>query len=173
MRSTVPSCAAVHARVRTHVRARPRVALGAACAMFIALSSGGCGGASGAGTTTPEDDAERACTAALRFEDPAEGQPPEDQPPRTVVSLVLICEEEPVQRATLGSEVGACYPIESQGVLLRARCWWGGEGSVIEVRRQDDVLVVERSGIDEHTGTGPPSEVSRMDVPEGAHVEAL
>ncbi|MDQ3035874.1 MAG: hypothetical protein M3Y87_25955, partial [Myxococcota bacterium] len=120
----------------------------------------------------------RECTAALRFQEPPEPDASagvaDEEPPRTAVSLVLICENEPTRRLAIGSEVGACFAIEAgEGSLLLARCWWAGQGALIDVRRDGDVLEVRRADIDEHTGTGSLEPASELPVPENADVRAL
>lgn len=147
---------------------RARAALG-----LVALSIVACGGASGPGPTTPAEQPRRECTAALRFQEP-EVPASDDEPPRTDVSLVLICESDPTRRVAIGSEVGACFSIEAgDGSLLRARCWWAGQGALIDVRRAGDALEVRRADIDEHTGTGTMESVSELPVPDDADVQTL
>jgi hypothetical protein len=140
-------------------------------AIWIVLLAG-CGGAGAAGGTTPEAP-RRECTAALRFEEPDETAPVIDDRPRTDVSLVLICEGEGTRRVAIGAEVGACFGSDAGDALLRARCWWGGDGAILEVRTEDDALVVRRAGIDEEGGAGALEETARLPLPEGAHVQPL
>lgn len=137
----------------------------------------GCGGATNAGTTTPvREEPVRECTAALRFSEPA-GQDPaagDVEPPRTAVALVLICEDEETRTVPVGTEVGACFPDEaSEGALLRARCWWAGQGAIVVVRRNGEVLEVLRSEVDEMTGAGELERVTELPIPENHSLHAL
>lgn len=150
-----------------------RASLSVSRSLVVASLLAACGGASPDGGTTPVAP-RRDCTAALRFEEPdAPVATDTADRPRTRVSLVLICEREPTRRVLLGDEVGACYGIDDEGALLRARCWWAGEGAMIEVVRDADALVVRRAAIEESTGVGAFEETTRLDVPPGAQIQAL
>lgn len=93
--------------------------------------------------------------------------------PCTTISLVLLCEDGTRSALQIGDEIGACYPIDSADALLRARCWWAGEGSLVEVRREGGALIVFRTTVDEYTGTGEPQRIGSLKIPPGAIVETL
>lgn len=138
---------------------------------IILLLPAACGGAAQTDRTTigvPE----RECTAALRFEEPDTMLPDADRP-ATRVSLVLLCENESPRRVLLGDEVGACFRIEEERALLRARCWWAGEGAMIEVAHETDALIVRRAAIHEASGISAFEEIARLEVPPRARVQAL
>lgn len=153
-------------------------------AIAIAVVLAGCGGATVDETTTPAEPVRRECTAALRFQEPGLEEPGSEEPaeaatdaaeerPLTAISLVLICEGDPTRRVAIGSEVGACFREEDHASLLRARCWWAGEGASIVVRHEDDALVVRRASFDEATGPGEYVESARLEVPDDADVRPL
>ena len=143
-------------------------------AVAIAVVLAGCGGATHDEVTTPTEPVRRECTAALRFEEPPEvATDAAEERPLTAISLVLICEGDPTRRVAIGSEVGACFREEDQASLLRARCWWAGEGASIVVRHEDDALVVRRASFDEATGPGVYEESARLEVPGDADVRPL
>lgn len=150
--------------------------LGRRALPLLAFALAGCGGAAATGPTTPEEAVRRECTAALRFEEPGaeEAASESDAPPQTNASIVLICEDEETRRVAIGSEVGACFPIEpDRGSLLRARCWWGAQGAVIDVRHEGELLEVRRGAIDETTGAIELRTVTELPIPEDADVRAL
>ncbi|AKF05362.1 hypothetical protein DB32_002511 [Sandaracinus amylolyticus] len=125
-----------------------------------------CGGATNAGSTTPVDAPRRECTAALRFAEPEVAQTSDEEMPRTAIALALICEDEPIRTVAIGTEVGACFNDEaSDGALLRARCWWAGQGAIVVVRRNGEVLEVLRADVDEHTGAGALERVTQLEIP--------
>ncbi len=133
----------------------------------------GCGASALPSAEEPTREERRECTAALRFEE-VERVPEQDDDVRTEVSLVLICEEEPLAKTSLGTAVGACFSNEpSEGMLLSARCWWGGEGALFDVRWLGDVLEARRADIDEDVGVGETRVVGELRVPSGAVVRAL
>ncbi|WP_236606983.1 hypothetical protein [Sandaracinus amylolyticus] len=133
-----------------------------------------CGGATNVGTTTPEDAPRRECTAALRFAEPEVAQTSDEEMPRTAIGLVLICEDEPIQTVAIGTEVGACFNDEaSEGALLRARCWWAGQGAIVVVRRNGEVLEVLRADVDEQTGIGELEPVTQLEIPANHVLHAL
>jgi hypothetical protein len=138
-----------------------------------ALFASACGGAPPGGGGTTVEPERRRCTAALRFQEPAEAEESDPAPPRTAITLVLICEDRSTASFPVGDEVGACYPIDAAGALLRARCWWAGVGAIVEVHRRGDALIVVRSAVDEHTGIGAPRTVGELEVSEGADVGTL
>jgi hypothetical protein len=143
----------------------------AAYAIFALLV--GCGASALPNAEEAARDERRECTAALRFADAEHVMEHEDDV-RTEVSLILICEEEPLARTSLGIAVGACFSNEpSEGVLLSARCWWGGAGALFEVRVAGEVLEAGRADIDEETGVGEMRVVGELRVPESAIVRAL
>jgi hypothetical protein len=136
--------------------------------LALAASLAACGGAQGArGTTAAEA---RECTAALRFEEP-EGETLDADPdaePHTRITLVLICDDETTTSMPVGTEVGACFRTEPPGgVLLGARCWWAGQGAVLEVRREGGALRVRR------TLGGETSDAGALDVPTESRVRPL
>lgn len=141
----------------------------------------GCGATSPRAESAGTAPARRPCTVALRFEEPpgeAPGSNGErgaalDDAPRTDVALVVLCEGEATRRVALGREVGACYRTDPADALLRATCWWGGQGAWLEVRRQGTDLVVLRADVDEVVGRGQARERARLTVPADAFVRPL
>lgn len=140
----------------------------------LALLLGACGGATSTGSTTP-DAPRRECTAALRFQEPGGERPlRDDEMPRTAIHLVLICEDEALRVLPVSTEVGACFSEPaSDGALLRARCWWAGQGAVVIVRRDGDRLEALRADVDEHTGTSTLERVVDLEIPANHTLQAL
>lgn len=141
-------------------------------AAFASLIAG-CGAPALPRVEEPAEQERRECTAALRFEEVEDVSGPDDNV-RTAISLVLICEEEPRVMAPLGIAIGACYSTRpSEGVLLSATCWWGGEGAAFEIRQLGESLEARRVDIDEDTGIGEEHMVGTLHVPSGAVLRAL
>ena len=136
------------------------------------------------GSSSPPPPAERErepharCTVALRFEDGDEGASEESAEseialPHTRVTLVRICEPGGTETRVVGTEVGVCMHADAGGALLRARCWWAGEGSEIAVHQDRSELVVRRASWDETTGRAAWTEVLDLALPRNAEVHAL
>lgn len=118
------------------------------------------------------------CTVTLRFEDqtPEEDGPPPADPalalPRTRVTLVRICEPGGTATQLVGVETGVCQFGSAGDALVRARCWWAGQGSEIEVQRVLRQLVVRRAEL--HDGElGPMQDAGELALPVGAEVHVL
>jgi hypothetical protein len=122
------------------------------------------------------------CTVTLRFED---ATPPDEGPegadgtpsvvalPHTRVTLVRICEPGGTETRVVGSELGVCQFGDPGEALLRARCWWAGDGSEIEVHRVLRQLVVRRAVLTEEGGLGPFEDVVELATPAGAELNVL
>jgi len=92
--------------------------------------------------------------------------------PHTRVTLVRICDPGGTETRLIGSELGICQFGDPGAALLRARCWWAGEGSEIEVHRVLRQLVVRRAELHEdHLGAF--TEGAELDVPVGATLDVL
>jgi hypothetical protein len=130
----------------------------------------GCGGASGAAVDPVEPGAPPPPIAvALRFV-----EAPDDATgtPQTRILLVEIDPDRGRSTIEIGTFAGACNAAEpAEGELLRGRCWWGGTGAEVRVRRDADELVVER--LDDEEGSGQVTEVTRIRLPDEARVEPL
>jgi len=115
------------------------------------------------------------CTVTLRFEDEGSseaGDPSVVALPRTHVTLVRICQPGGTETRNVGSELGVCQFADPGEALLRARCWWAGNGSEIEVHRVLRALVVRRAELrDEELGAF--SDAVELDLPVGAHLDVL
>ena len=140
----------------------------------IALIVLGCG--SPPATRSAEPVARRTeCTVTLRFADDTagEGEPSVVAIPHTRVTLVRICDPGGTETRLVGSEVGVCQFGDAGDALLRARCWWAGQGSEIEVHRVLRQLVVRRAVLDEETGLGPFADAIDLDLPASAQLSVL
>jgi hypothetical protein len=148
-------------------------------ALVIVLSS--CGSEPPAHHTEPRATTTHAqCTVTLRFEDesPAdEGRGPRStsivELPRTRVTLVRICDPGGTETRLVGSEVGICQFAAPGESLLRARCWWAGQGSEIAVERVLGQLIARRADVDEETGVGPMTDAAQLELPPDATVNVL
>lgn len=110
---------------------------------------------------------------ALRFEDADEAAAPSDVAlPQTRVTLVRICEPGGTETRLVGTEPGICQYGDPGEALLRARCWWTGNGSEIEVHRVLRQLVVRRAVLTDGT-LGPFEDAIDLDLPAGAELDAL
>ncbi len=115
------------------------------------------------------------CTVALRFEDETPG---DDEPslvalPRTRVTLVRICDPGGTETRFVGNEPGVCQFSDPAGALVRARCWWGSEGSELEVHRVLRQVVVRRAAWTDADGTGAFTDAVELDLPPGAELNVL
>ena len=144
----------------------------------LVLSS--CGSEPPARHTEPRATTRAQCTVTLRFEDEnplAEGDEPRAtsivELPRTRVTLVRICDPGGTETRLVGSEVGVCQFAAPAGALLRARCWWAGQGSEITVERVLRQLVARRADVDEETGPGPMTDAAELELPVDARVNVL
>jgi hypothetical protein len=114
------------------------------------------------------------CTVTLRFEDRDEpAEPTVMALPHTHVTLVRICDPGGTETRVVGDEVGICQFGDPGEALLRARCWWAGQGAEIEVHRVLRRLVVRRAVLDEETGLGPFSDAIDMELPASAQLNVL
>lgn len=115
------------------------------------------------------------CTVTLRFEDDTtdEAEPSVVVLPHTRVTLVRICEPGGTETRVIGSELGICQFGDPGEALLRARCWWAGNGSEIEVYRVLRQLVVRRAVLTEEGGLGPFEDALELDFPVGAQLNIL
>lgn len=144
-------------------------------AIAFALALSGCAAATpGPAPMPPDDDEEPARLAvALRF---AEAPDAVHAPiPQTRLVLVLIRDQEGARGETdLGVYPGACSHAAAGGpVLLSARCWWAGQGAVLDVMRRGDELVVRAAQVDEARGQGPFEVVAEVAIPEGATLHPI
>ena len=89
------------------------------------------------------------------------------------MTLVRICDPGGTETRLVGSEVGVCQFGEPGGALLRARCWWAGQGSEITVERVLRQLVARRADFDEETGVGPLTDAAELELPPNATVNVL
>jgi hypothetical protein len=131
-------------------------------------------------TEPPAPTTHAQCTVTLRFEDesPADesGAPRATsivELPRTRVTLVRICDPGGTETRVIGSEVGVCQFAEPAGALLRARCWWAGQGSEIAVERVLRDLVARRADTSDATGVGPWTDAAELELPVDAQVNVL
>lgn len=114
----------------------------------------------------------------LRFEDqtPEEDGPPPADPalalPRTRVTLVRICQPGGTETQVIGTETGVCQFADPGDALVRAHCWWAGEGSELEVQRVLRQLVVRRAEVHEGSA-GPMQDAGELSLPVGAEVHVL
>lgn len=132
-----------------------------------------CGSPTTPGTAAPAPRRTR-CTAALRFEDADEGAAPSDVAmPRTRVTLVRICDPGGTETRVVGTEPGICQFGDPGVALLRARCWWTGQGSELELHRVLRQLVVRRATLTESGELGPFEDVLDLDLPAGAELDVL
>jgi hypothetical protein len=144
-----------------------------AVVLAAALFGTACGGATEKPPAEPEDPPEVHVAVALRFVEQPED--PKTRTPRTRVQLVRIVERDGEKQTTdLGTYPGACMHADtSNGVVLRARCWWAGAGTRLVVVRDGRQLVVKRREVDEMTGASKPEELIRIDLPEGAVLDPI
>jgi hypothetical protein len=146
---------------------------------LIVLSS--CGSEPPARHTEPRATSTRAqCTVTLRFEDEDpvdEGAPPRTtsivELPRTRVTLVQICDPGGTETRLVGSEPGVCQFVEPAGALLRARCWWAGQGSEIALERVLRQLVARRAEWTEEGGAGAMTDAAELELPLDAQINVL
>lgn len=117
------------------------------------------------------------CTVTLRFEDQDDAPPGSDPSvvvlPHTRVTLVRICDPGGTETRVVGSEVGVCQFGDPGEALLRARCWWAGQGAELEVHRVLRRLIVRRAVLDEHTGLGPFEDSVDLELPVSAELNVL
>lgn len=136
----------------------------------LALVLVGCAAATPHPEPMPSSDDEEPArlAVALRFAEAPDD--PEVPMPRTRLLLVLIRDQEGARTETeLGVYGGACTHGGAGGrVLLAARCWWAGQGAVLEVTRRGDELVVRAAQLDETSGRGAFEVVAAVAIPEGA-----
>ncbi len=92
--------------------------------------------------------------------------------PHTRVTLVRICEPGGTETRPIGSEIGICQFADPGDALMRARCWWAGNGSEIEVHRVLRQIVVRRAELHEDR-LGPFSDAIEMDLPVAAQLNVL
>lgn len=142
-------------------------------AVTIALLLASCGG----GTLLTEEPRDRdeveptlTYAVALRLEDAGED---ENATPRTRVALVKIEPDGAREIAELRVELGACWHEPVPNAMIAARCWWGGAGARYEVRREGELIVAWRAGLDEETGEAIFEEAGRIEVPSGATLRVL
>lgn len=115
------------------------------------------------------------CTVTLRFEDDTAGgmDPSVVALPHTRVTLVRICDPGGTETRIVGSELGVCQFADPGEALMRARCWWAGNGSELEVHRVLRQLVVRRAELTEEGGLTPFSDAVELDLPVGAQLNVL
>ena len=145
-------------------------------ALLLLVTLVACGSPAASHTTTSSGPAPRRtqCTVALRFEDDTAGgvDPAIVAIPHTRVTLVRICEPGGTETQVIGSEVGICQYAEPGEALLRARCWWAGEGSELELTRVLRDVVVRRAEIHEDV-RGDFAVAAQLALPASAQLNVL
>jgi hypothetical protein len=157
---------------------------------LLATTLAGCGGATAA---APRAAAEPdRCLVALRFagEESAGGDESaggeesageesataEPEAPRTLVSLVRICDRDGRVVAPLGEVEGVCQHAEPPaGAWISARCWWPGR-TARGLRVVGEGPRVTALGADEDVGGaahGALEPLASVELPRGARVEVL
>ena len=111
----------------------------------------------------------------FRFEDDTAGgmDPSVVALPNTRVTLVRICDPGGTETRIVGSELGVCQFADPGVALMRARCWWAGNGSELEMHRVLRQIVVRRAELTEEGGLGPFSDAVELDLPVGARLDVL
>jgi hypothetical protein len=157
--------------------ARSRVARGSGMPRSMRLGYAGvlflgaCGAAPPPASKPPDV---RACTVAFRFEEPPAPADEHDAPPHTTLALALVCEQEARRVFPLGESIGACFRERDPRAILTARCWWGPEGELWSVTREDDLLVVERRpATREGQNSAGGVRTRTIELPDSVSVEAL
>lgn len=143
---------------------------------LTALVLAACGSPPASHTTTASEPAPRRtqCTVALRFEDDTAGgvDPAIIAIPHTRVTLVRICEPGGTETQVVGSEVGICQYADPGEALLRARCWWAGEGSELELTRVLRDVIVRRAEVHDDV-RGDFAVAAQLDLPASAQLNVL
>ncbi len=149
--------------------------------LTLALAAPGCGSPPSSHSVEPTPPRTQ-CTVTLRFEsdDPLPGEALSDAPadpalalPHTQVTLVRICDPGGTETRIVGNELGICQFADPGEALLRARCWWAGRGSELEVFRVLRQIVVRRAELTEESGLSPFSDAVELDLPVGARLNVL
>lgn len=158
------------------MRTAVRVASSSLIALALAACGGaGCGGAGAAASTRAAPDPDR-CLVALRFaggdEAPVEGP----EIPRTMVSLVRICDRDGRVVAPIGELEGVCQHAEpAADAWIAARCWWPGHGAR-GLRVVAEGPTVTALGADEDAEgalLGALEPLTSIELPRGARVDVL
>jgi hypothetical protein len=141
--------------------------------MVLWMAAIGCGTPSSPPSAPPVATRTQ-CTIALRMEDDTAGgmDPAVVAIPHTRVTLVRICEPGGTETQAIGSEIGICQFADPGDALMRARCWWAGNGSEIEVHRVLRQIVVRRAELRDDR-LGPFSDAAEMDLPVAAQLNVL
>ncbi len=140
----------------------------AALALALLL---GCGASVPPPAEPVDDEGPQTYAVALRLEDAGAD---EHDTPRTRVSLVKIAPDGARTVEVLHTELGACWhETDVEGVLIAARCWWGGAGARYAIARVGDTVIARRRDVDEQTGDAGWVQVGGVEVPEGARLQVL
>jgi hypothetical protein len=133
-----------------------------------------CGGAQTDPEASPVAEPAEPVTVvlALRFVEGAEDE--ETETPTTRVLLVDIDERRGRRTTDMGTFDGVCSHARArEGHLMAAQCFWAATGARLEVRREDDLVIVTEDVLDEDGNLVDRHEKVRIDLPPDAELEVM